>query len=1248
MLRPASYRLAAQRRARATSEAVNAGALLNRFPAAATVGVPAASQQPSGPKPPRQEAAAAGAETAATIDDDGHRSDGPSVATGRSTSGGNGRPSETTASFAPLSPHRQRHSARHDKVRQSQPPGRQQRPQQPQTQRQEQHQRRETDAPLRQQIQPPPPPTTTMTTAVLAPDSTIPGSDIVVQPSGHGQFAVRRWKCRTPRQLTAALYGCTSLSSLLAQLKVCGPLNAVQLCASLAAAEQIAAREGGGAGGSFGYTAVAADAGLGPGWRRRQLPSAPPMGLLAPPCRALTPAESAALATVLVAHSEVLADADPPELAATLWAAARLRLQLPPAALEPALEAIWMWDPADPTANRQLQDDPSLAQRPSAAGRRPITPAQPPPPSRQRQRRRDAMGSWEVCLLLYAVSVLWPEYVRQNAGGFLEALDSYESGPASTSGPGPRRGSVQQHGGGRRHGSSGGGGGLSCEQVVGVVAALARADVALDEVEEEFLLLAVSSRLSAFSLPHLTALLSAAQHWAPLRTALHGDLLAALLARLDRHHVRFMEARKERREAEERRRRQPPPPPEGRPLPSRVLSALMRQLRLRAVDFSSRDVCEALAAMAALRAAPSLDTSRVVRWKEGLRGLLRRWIQVVRQEAMVAAATAAMGEKVGDEVSGSTEEKISGTAAAAAAAAAARTFSTSLHAVSRLGVRLQRAESEVAVAAAVALVPYMSSLVDCVMVLTALGEAVEPEAEAAVGAEAAEGPDTEAAEAEVGPAAKCENEDEEQRGNMETASAAASAAAAAAEEEEEAGGWLWLKADGVLRLDSRSRRAARLVLERAAELIQKRAATVSRGSDGSGGGGGGAASNSAGELVCLIRAAASLGAWPPEWWWRAWRGAVVERLPPALLRPRAAVTAAAPPAPALASSACFSLTEAVDVLYSLALLTHRRLASARRRGSVSAASAAATAGLFQMPLRRWRWQRRQRPWFEASRSAAAAAAAGGVTVTAAPLEPELLTALLAVACLGATRRRTRYPATIAAGGGAGGGGAPQEIGTMTVYYLSWAVARLRLFAPYEAALWCPRLAAAAPRALARLTPRKQVLMLRSLTWAYRGAAAAAVAASAPQRPVAPPVASPLPPMLAAAWQAAFAMNMTQARGQTLSYAAAAMAAARISPPAPWLARFRGLALNRKLATAGTAAISSQSQSQLSDADRQLARRLRFLLARGAAAGAGAGGERRSVSVAGAPLPLPGQPPPPPPDVSFPVRWLRCGAGLSWI
>ncbi|GLI66237.1 hypothetical protein VaNZ11_009977, partial [Volvox africanus] len=93
-------------------------------------------------------------------------------------------------------------------------------------------------------------------------------------------------------------------------------------------------------------------------------------------------------------------------------------------------------------------------------------------------------------------------------------------------------------------------------------------------------------------------------------------------------------------------------------------------------------------------------------------------------------------------------------------------------------------------------------------------------------------------------------------------------------------------------------------------------------------------------------------------------------------------------------------------------------------------------------------------------------------------------------------------------------------------------------------LWAPRLLAAAPRTLLRLTPRKQVLMLRSVTRAFQGAAA------------------PLPPAIAGAWLAAFDASMSRARGQTLSYAAAGMAAARISPPAPWLARFRAAVRSR--------------------------------------------------------------------------------------
>ncbi|GIL84191.1 hypothetical protein Vretifemale_12873, partial [Volvox reticuliferus] len=580
------------------------------------------------------------------------------------------------------------------------------------------------------------------------------------------------WKCRTPKQITAALYGSTSLQQLLAQLEVCGPLNAVQLCAAFIAAERIAAREGGGT--EAGRSPCPPQYGIAP-WKNT--------GLLAPPCRPLTHFESTALITVLAAHSEVLADADPPELAATLWAAARLRLRLSPAELGPAMEAVWMWDPADPTVNRQ---EDRLQQRLPTAG---VSVGAP----------RDVIGPWEVCLLLYAVSVLWPEYVRQNAGGFLEALDSYESVGSYGSGgglDGPRSR--------RRRG-----GGLSCEQVAGVVVSLSRADAPLDEVEEEFVLQAVSSRLAAFSLPQLTALLSAGQKWSPLRRALHGSLLAAVLSRLDEHHDRFMAARKERQrqgalkskapsleasgsdseatrptEASERHRqstgsgdggdnveddsaaaavaralvavlRSGLDPTTGQPLPSRVVSSLMRQVRLRAAAFNARDVCEALRAMAALHKAPSFQVARVIRWKEGVRGLLRRWLELLRLEAAVeteaqkvaVAAATAVGE-VAAEV-GQTACKgptcadgdrggdcISGGGPAVDRAVAARTFATTLHAVAQLGIRLQAAEASAASTAAMVLAPYMNHLADCVMVLSALPEVIGGE-DAAVAAVAA-------------------------------------------------------------------------------------------------------------------------------------------------------------------------------------------------------------------------------------------------------------------------------------------------------------------------------------------------------------------------------------------------------------------------------------------------------------------------------------------------------------------------------
>ncbi|GFR51378.1 hypothetical protein Agub_g13805, partial [Astrephomene gubernaculifera] len=111
-------------------------------------------------------------------------------------------------------------------------------------------------------------------------------------------------------------------------------------------------------------------------------------------------------------------------------------------------------------------------------------------------------------------------------------------------------------------------------------------------------------------------------------------------------------------------------------------------------------------------------------------------------------------------------------------------------------------------------------------------------------------------------------------------------------------------------------------------------------------------------------------------------------------------------------------------------------------------------------------------------------------------------------------------------------------GPLSTYMLVWALRRLALRTPREAALWGPCLAAAAPAALPLLTPRKQVVLLRCMVRACRAAG------------------RQLPPGVADAWLEAFSDGMARARGGTLSYAAAVVAEARLAAPAEWRARWR--------------------------------------------------------------------------------------------
>ena len=349
------------------------------------------------------------------------------------------------------------------------------------------------------------------------------------KPEGSDGLRLKGSFPRSPAQITAAFTSCTSLEQLLATLQSLhvagseveaveaslgvaaaadakateehlieraqarthreGPaahspprrrtLNAVQLSAALTTAEWLASRASEGEGGRASEAAVVG-ASPGPASTRadggtRPQGTASAAGLLAPPCRPLSPPVATALGGVLARHSEVLADANPPEMAAAMWAAARLRLRLPREALEPVLEAVWLWDPADLAANRQEWEEADAGEAEAGA------------PTQLRRRGRqgaaaDSMGARELCLLLYSVSVLQPDYLRRNAGGFLEALNSYEAA-AEAAGAGA--------GAGRQGGRAGGGlagGRLSREQVVGIVSALARAGARLDEEGMEFVM----------------------------------------------------------------------------------------------------------------------------------------------------------------------------------------------------------------------------------------------------------------------------------------------------------------------------------------------------------------------------------------------------------------------------------------------------------------------------------------------------------------------------------------------------------------------------------------------------------------------------------------------------------------------------------------------------------------------------------------------------------------------------------------
>eukprot|EP00198_Chlamydomonas_reinhardtii_P004313 XP_001693649.1 predicted protein [Chlamydomonas reinhardtii] len=287
------------------------------------------------------------------------------------------------------------------------------------------------------------------------------------KPEGSDGLRLKGSFPRSPAQITAAFTSCTSLEQLLATLQSLhvagseveaveaslgvaaaadakateehlieraqarthreGPaahspprrrtLNAVQLSAALTTAEWLASRASEGEGGRASEAAVVG-ASPGPASTRadggtRPQGTASAAGLLAPPCRPLSPPVATALGGVLARHSEVLADANPPEMAAAMWAAARLRLRLPREALEPVLEAVWLWDPADLAANRQEWEEADAGEAEAGA------------PTQLRRRGRqgaaaDSMGARELCLLLYSVSVVGIVSALARAGARLD------------------------------------------------------------------------------------------------------------------------------------------------------------------------------------------------------------------------------------------------------------------------------------------------------------------------------------------------------------------------------------------------------------------------------------------------------------------------------------------------------------------------------------------------------------------------------------------------------------------------------------------------------------------------------------------------------------------------------------------------------------------------------------------------------------------------------------------------------------
>ncbi|KAG2439789.1 hypothetical protein HYH02_010424 [Chlamydomonas schloesseri] len=1007
---------------------------------------------------------------------------------------------------------------------------------------------------------------------------------------------------QAPAQVTAAFTACTSLEQLVSQLRAlqvagsdCLPaeprlgivvgeaasgvqgtqdgvaaqpadpgrrtLNAVQLSAVLTTAEWLASRGTEGAGGrGRGNTEeapISSPRAGGAGHRSPGAGSRAALGALAPPCRPLTAPVAAVLSGVLATHSEVVADADPPEMAAAMWAAARLRLRLPRQALEPVLEAVWLWDPADLAANRQDWEEAEVE---AGAGAR---------QQRRRGRRGGAsasMGARELCLLLYGVSVLLPDYLRRHAGGFLEALNSYEAAAAAAA---------------AGSGRAGAGGRLSREQVVGVVTALARAGARLDEEGMEFVMQACSSRLASFSIAHLSGLLAATHRWSSGASApvpaqevrlLHSQLLQELLLRLDQEQQRNLARRQQERE-QERQQAQPGPlapqetgahvgqatggllarsdsssdpvvgralvtalqacvvvqaanpqsrshPQQRRPggsgsgsddggedkrgpsgrsggihvtvtVPYPALSRLLRQLRRRASCLGAREVCEALRLMAALRRGG--HQRGIAAWKEGLRALLQRWAQCLARHQDEGEEAGAAAEYDGGSI---------------ATAEDARTLATSLHAAKQLGVRLHSQESSAVAAGLLRLAPAMSQLADCAMCLAAV--------EGGVLAPAPAGPGVSTAREQL------------------HHSDATEGAAAYADGSPDAGWTLQATGTGrvagdgaggsgvAIKLGVTEQRAVHALLRRSGELLEQHLRQLQRKQHQELTGAQPTADRKrwsqpqhrhrVSELVCLVRAAAAAGTYPPAAWWAAWGGCVQVH------------------------GRHFTAAEAADVLYSVARLQQsrkRRAAARLRQESPLVATRVLVKHLRGATARNG--LPRSAGELPGGVTVAKAAAVAQTDVSPLPVPSQLLVALLAVA-LGAQAGPGRSPGAADSGRGPSGDTSGMGLGPISAYYLVWAMERLQLSGVAEAALWAQSLSTAAARALPRLTPRKQVLLMRSATRAWRA------------------VDLPLPvPVVQAWWQSFGPAAVARAQAATLAYAAAVTAEAGLIPPPGWAA-----------------------------------------------------------------------------------------------